>query len=138
MQLHEMDLAPDLLKMCDRIISSLSAKDGGLLRVALIDLLPSDATPEMGRVGPRSFSTRSAIGPSWNCGSRPQECLLLQLTADIPNLQNVRTLINDHMEDLGRNRMPQIEKATGLSMEEIQEAMHELSKLDGAPGSPVC
>jgi len=37
-QLHEMDLQPELLKMCERIVSVLSAKDGGYLKVSLDDL----------------------------------------------------------------------------------------------------
>ncbi len=134
-QLNEMDLAPELLRMCERIISSLAAKDGGLLRVALVDLLPADATPEDEELAEEALAHVQQLDPPGIAARDLKECLLLQLTADIPNLQNVRTLINDHMEDLERNRMPQIEKATGLSIEEIQEAMHELSKLDGAPGS---
>ncbi|MFK7768941.1 MAG: RNA polymerase factor sigma-54 [Mariniblastus sp.] len=135
-QLHEMDLAPDLLKMCERIISSLSAKDGGLLRVNLIDLLPSDATPEMEELAEEALAHVQQLDPPGIAARNLKECLLLQLTADIPNLQNVRTLINDHLEDLERNRMPQIEKATGLTIEEIKEAMHELGKLEAAPASP--
>jgi RNA polymerase sigma-54 factor len=45
-QLHELDLDPKLLKMCERIVSALSAKDGGRLTVALRDLLPADASDE--------------------------------------------------------------------------------------------
>ena len=45
-QLHDLDLEPKLMKMCERIISSLSAQDGGYLKISLSDLLPLDATPE--------------------------------------------------------------------------------------------
>jgi len=38
-QLHDFDLEPKLMKMCERIISSLSAQDGGYLKISLSDLL---------------------------------------------------------------------------------------------------
>ncbi len=134
-QLHEMDLEPNLLKMCERIVSSLSAKDGGYLKVALSDLLPSDATPEEMELGENALAHVQQLDPT-GVGARDlSECLLLQLSPDIENLKNVRTLILHHLEDLQYNRMPQIQKATGLSIEEINAAWEELKRLDPRPAS---
>jgi RNA polymerase sigma-54 factor len=134
-QLHEMDLEPKLLKMCERIVSSLSAKDGGYLKVALSDLLPSDASPEDLELAEEALAHIQQLDPA-GVGARDLcECLLLQLSPTIVNLKNVRTLILNHLEDLQHNRMPQIEKATGLSIDEINEAWDELRKLDPRPAS---
>ena len=134
-QLHEMDLEPALLKMCERIVSSLSAKDGGYLKVSLDDLLPADAGPEEKEAAENALAHIQQLDPI-GVGARDlSECLVLQLSADIENLQNVRTLILHHLEDLQHNRMPQIQKATGLSIEEINAAWDELRKLDPRPAS---
>lgn len=134
-QLHEMDLDAGLLKMCERIVSSLSAKEGGYLRVALSDLLPADATEEDLEVAENALAHIQQLEPTGIGARTLSECLLLQLTPDIPHLSTLRTLILHHLEDLERNRMPQIEKATGLTIEQIKEALVELSKLDASPAS---
>ncbi len=134
-QLHEMDLNPKLLRMCERIVSSLSAKDGGYLKVALNDLLPSDAGPEDLELAEEALAHIQQLDPP-GVGARDLcECLLLQLSSDIVHLKNVRTLILHHLEDLQHNRMPQIEKSTGLTIDEINEAWDELRKLDPRPAS---
>lgn len=134
-QLHELDLDPKLLKMCERIVSSLAAKDGGRLKVGLADLLQMDADPDDLELAEEALAHVQQLDPP-GVGARDlSECLLLQLSADIEHLQTVRTLIVDHLEDLQYNRMPQIQKATGLSIDEINQAWNELKRLDPRPAS---
>ena len=47
----------------------------------------------------------------------------------------MRTLIADHLEDLAENRMPQIARKTGYSVELIQEVREELHRLNPKPGA---
>jgi RNA polymerase sigma-54 factor len=63
------------------------------------------------------------------------ECLLLQLRPGTPHLKEVRELVLNHLDDLSNNRLPQIQKATGMSIEQIQEAWAELRNLDPKPAS---
>jgi RNA polymerase sigma-54 factor len=63
-----------------------------------------------------------------------KECLLLQLTPEIPHADTVRLLLEKHLEDLQHNRLPQIEKKTGLPMEQIKEAVRVLQTLNPRPG----
>ena len=134
-QLHEMDLAADLLKMCERIVSALSAKEGGRLKVSLADLLPVDAGPDQLELAEEALAHVQQLEPA-GVGARDlSECLLLQLSSELGHVQNVRTLIVDHLEDLEKNRLPQIQKATGLTIEEIHEAWDELKTLDPRPTS---
>jgi RNA polymerase sigma-54 factor len=134
-QLHELDLAPELLRMCERIVSSLSAEDGGYLRVGLLDLIPGEPTPEKLELAEDALETVQLLDPPGVAARDLRECLLLQLTNEIPHLKRVRTLIQDHLEDLCENRIPQIQKATGYTIEQIQEAWDELRKLDPKPAS---
>ena len=135
-QLHEMDLQPELLKMCERLVSVLSAKDGGYLKVALPDLLPPDSTEDDLELAEEALAHIQQSLEPVGIGARDlRECLLLQLTTDIPHLSNVRTLIMNHLEDLRDNRIPQIQKATGLTVDEINEAWEQLRHLDPRPAS---
>ncbi len=63
-----------------------------------------------------------------------RECLLLQVTDDLPMRDVVITLITSHLEDLGQNRLPVIERKTGYTIDTIKRAWEELKTLDPLPG----
>lgn len=64
-----------------------------------------------------------------------KECLLLQVTDDVPHAELVRTLVRDHMEDVAFNRLPLIHKKTGAELDAIADAIAELRHLDPKPGA---
>lgn len=64
-----------------------------------------------------------------------QECLLLQISPDTEHGEFLRTLIGKHLEDLQQNRLPAIEKKTGISIETIKLALEQLRRLDPRPGA---
>lgn len=133
-QLSELELSDELRRMCERIISALHEEDGGYLRTPLRDLLPADAPPSALELAEEALATiQQRLDPPGIAARDLKECLMLQLTADIPHYENVRTLILHHLEDLRDNRLPQIQKATGMTLQEIQEAWAELRKLDPRP-----
>lgn len=63
-----------------------------------------------------------------------KECLLLQLTPTTPFRDVLVTLITEHFEDLGRNRLPVIQRKTGYSIDLIKTAEEELRNLNPFPG----
>ncbi|QDT42672.1 RNA polymerase sigma-54 factor [Gimesia alba] len=63
-----------------------------------------------------------------------KECLLLQLKPDAPFRDVLVTLISSHLEDLGQNRLPVIQRKTGYSIDTIKNAMSYLRYLDPFPG----
>ena len=64
-----------------------------------------------------------------------RECLLLQLTPDMLFYDELHLLISSHLMDLKENRLPAIQKKTGMSIEHIQESWQELRKLNPKPGA---
>ncbi len=64
-----------------------------------------------------------------------RECLLLQLPHHGLDTPLLRTLIENHLDDLGTNRLPHIAKATGASIQEIKDAIAEIRVLDPLPGA---
>lgn len=63
-----------------------------------------------------------------------RECLLLQLNADMPHVEVMRVLIQNHLEDIQHNRLPVIQKKTGFDLHTIQEAIEQLKHLNPNPG----
>jgi RNA polymerase sigma-54 factor len=64
-----------------------------------------------------------------------RECLLLQLSPEIPCHDVLHTLISQHFEDLEHNRLPAIEKKTGIPLEKIKEALEQLRRLNFRPAA---
>jgi RNA polymerase sigma-54 factor len=64
-----------------------------------------------------------------------KECLLLQLTPEMPHRDLVRSLILNHLEDVNQNRLPMIERKTGAPLADIQEAIEVLRRLETQPGA---
>ncbi len=64
-----------------------------------------------------------------------KECLLLQLTPEVPCHDLLRTLITKHLDDLEHNRLPAIEKKTGVPIDKIKEALGYLGRLNLRPAA---
>jgi RNA polymerase sigma-54 factor len=134
-QLGELEVDPETCRMAERIISCLDSSDGGYLRMSLQDLLPPDATQEQHEIAKAALALVRSLDPAGVAARDLRECLLLQLTPDMPWHDEMKSLISDHLEDLRDNRLPQIQKATGLSIDEIREAWSHLRKLNPKPGA---
>ena len=66
-----------------------------------------------------------------------RECLLIQLDIEAATGRDValqRTLVDQHLHDIESNHIPQIAKRTGRTVEEINEAIQGLGRLDMRPG----
>ena len=134
-QLGEREIDPPIMKLCEKIVSAISAESGGFFKGSLTDLLPLDATDEQVDLAETALAHVQECEPK-GVGARDlKECLLLQLTLDIENYHSVHKLIVNHLDDLMHNRLPVIEKATGMTIEEIYAARDELRKLDPRPAS---
>ncbi len=134
-QLGELELEPELEELCRRIISTLDAKDGGYLRVNLQDLLPPDATADNLTMAHTALEIVQQMDPPGIAARDLRECLLLQLKPEMPHYEELKTLISGHLEDLRDNRLPQIERKTGYSIQRIQDAWEQLRKLNPKPAA---
>jgi RNA polymerase sigma-54 factor len=134
-QLGEMELDADIERMCERIISTLDPKDGGYLRVSLEDLLPADAPSSLLDLAKKALAVVQSLDPPGIAARDLRECLLAQLTPDMPHYEELQTIIGNHLEDLRDNRLPQVEKATGISIPKIKLAWEQLRKLNPKPGA---
>ncbi len=135
LQLAELDLDPQVEQIAERIISTLDPKDGGYFRSSLVDLLPPDAGPERLALAQKALEVVQSLDPNGIAARDLRECLLLQLTPDMPYYEELKVLITNHLEDLRDNRLPAIERVTGFSIPTIQAAWAQLRKLNPKPAA---
>jgi len=65
------------------------------------------------------------------------ECLLIQIAQQPEDMSFERLLIENHMDQLLENKLPQIAKKMKCPVEQINAAIQRLSKLDMSPGLQV-
>ncbi|MEM7166772.1 MAG: RNA polymerase factor sigma-54 [Planctomycetota bacterium] len=63
-----------------------------------------------------------------------EECLLLQLDRDPLDYPLERELIEKHLANIAKNRLPQIAKATGQPLDEVKGAIEIIAMLNPNPG----
>ncbi len=63
-----------------------------------------------------------------------RECLMLQLERAGQQESLEYRIIRDYMEALGKRRIPEIARGTGQSVEDVQEALARIGRLDPRPG----
>jgi RNA polymerase sigma-54 factor len=142
-QLSWFELDDAVRWMSERIIYSLDTN--GYLKSPLEELLPPLSAELNGDVHSHrakqlaiaedALRVVQRLDPPGVGARTLKECLTLQLTPGMPFYDELRTLIANHLEDLENNRLPQIAKKTGMTIEKIQEVWHELRKLKPKPGA---
>lgn len=134
-QLSELDIDDRVEAMAERIVSTLDARDGGYLRTPLVDLLPTGFSPEQLELAKEALAVVQSLEPAGVAARDLRECLINQLRPEMPLYEEMRKLIGGHLEDLAENRLPAIQKKTGLSLDAIQHAREEMHKLNPKPGT---
>ena len=81
---------------------------------------------------------QTRLEPPGLCARNTQECLLLQIDAmerdQGTDLTVPKVLVSQFLHDLGMNRLPQISRKSGFTMEQINEAKEFLRHLNMHPG----
>lgn len=142
-QLSWFEATDEVRKMAERIIFSLDSN--GYLKTPLEELIPASPEElngsaetyraEQQQIAEEALAMVQHFDPRGVGARSLQECLLLQLQPGMPYYEEMRTLIEGHLEDLENNRLPVIEKKTGYSIELVQEAWDELRHLKPKPGA---
>jgi len=128
-----LDLPDDIRAAGETIITHID--DDGYLRVPLEQLLEKSKPPTTMETMDWALFEVQNLEP-YGVGARDiRECLLLQLDAQPGDNRIERELVEHHLDDIARNRLPAIAKATGYSVGEITEAIKAMrSTLHLHPG----
>jgi RNA polymerase sigma-54 factor len=134
-QLAELDIDSDVEQLAERIVSCLDARNGGYLTVPLADILPPDHRPEDLAKAEQALKIVQSLEPAGIAARSLQECLLNQLKPSQNLYESMRTIIEEHLDDLAENRLPNIQKKTGFSLELIRQVREEMHTLNPKPGA---
>lgn len=143
-QLSYLNLKPDQLALVEFVVSHLDENGylvqhdrdrNKVLELTAEDLARSYPTPiTLGEVEDAIFIVQE-LEPAGVGARNAKECLLLQIDDDTPHADLVRQIIEHHLEDVGYNRLPLIQKRTGADTKSIEEAIDVLRHLDPKPGA---
>jgi RNA polymerase sigma-54 factor len=131
-QLSFVDYEPDQLELLKFLISYLD--DNGLLKGSLPDIAVDYPHPVKIDQLEAALKIIQSLDPPGVGARDTKECLLLQLTPETPHGEIVRDLIEHHLDDVGFNRLPIIQRRTGLDLTVIKEAIEVLKHLNPKPG----
>jgi RNA polymerase sigma-54 factor len=108
-----------------RLTSALEQLADQLKPPAALSLL-KDALARVQQLDPPGVGNRSV-----------QECLLLQLEALSGDTRIERQIVEEHLEALEKNHLPQIAKALGVELEDVKAALTVIGRLSLHPGLDV-
>ena len=129
-QVRESDLTPVQVPVAELIIGNID--DYGYLKASVEEISATSGVPgENILVVLKAIQTFEPPG----VGARDlRECLMLQLerSGQLESLEY--RIVRDFMEALGKRRIPEIARGTGRSVEEIQESLANIARLEPRPG----
>lgn len=132
-QIHMMDIPLRVEEICHEIVYNID-NNGYLLfgYEDIQDTLPFEVSEAEFEEALGLVQTLDPPG----VGARTiEECLLLQLDPANPQYNFLRVLIEHHLEDIKRNKLPQVSRRTGRSIEDIKDALGRLGGLNPRPGA---
>lgn len=129
-QVEFADLAADQRKVVEFVIGSIN--DDGYLLTPLEELSISSGIPlDQLKVAVELIQTFHPVG----VGSRNlKECLLIQLRRLGRGESIEATMVDQHLDDLGRKRYPEISRSLNLTVEEVQQVANFIATLEPRPG----
>ena len=132
-QLGFMACSAEVRAMAEYLIYNLD--DNGFLNVELRDLVRDSGGDATIAQAEEALELVQRLDPPGVGARNLRECLLLQLTPDVPCRDTLQVLIAHHLDDIQQNRLPTIEKRTGFSIDTIKEAIDQLRRLNPRPGA---
>ena len=132
-QLGYMACEPAVRTLAEYLVYNLD--DSGFLHIELRDLVRDYGGDASLAQAEEALDLVQRLDPPGVGARNLRECLLLQLTPDVPHRDVLQVLITHHLDDIHQNRLPSIEKRTGFSIDVIKEAIDQLRRLNPRPGS---
>jgi len=107
----------------------------GYLEYDLEDIVASMENPVSLDAARRALEFVQELDPRGTGASSARECLILQLDPKEPRYLLKRRLLENHLEDIRKNKLPKIAKETGETLDVIKEMVRAIGRLDLTPGA---
>ena len=129
-QARESDLTDDQRGIAELVIGNID--DYGYLKATVEELstannLPAEKIAEVLKV-------IQTFDPPGVGATDLRECLMLQLERKGQQESLEYRIIRDFMEALGKRRIPEIARGTGCDVDEVQESLAKIARLEPRPG----
>jgi len=132
-QLAYYELDPVIRDTCEHIIANLDWR--GYLEYPLQEIVASMDTPVTQEQAEEALRTVQQLDPPGVGARSIEECLLLQLDEQEEDYELLRRLIDEHFEDIAKNRYPRVARALGCTLEELKDLVARLATLNPIPGA---
>lgn len=106
-----------------------------LLRYPLVEVLEREADDWTLDEAECALGVVQSLDPRGVGGRTLEETLVLQLEADDLLFREKRCLLEDHLDDLRKNRRQKVAREMGLELDEVQMLVDELKGLHPKPGA---
>lgn len=129
-QVRESGLPEDLFPIAETLIGNID--EYGYLKASLEEMAAASSAPT--EKVEQVLKTIQGFEPA-GVGARDlRECLMLQLERS--GLQNTLEyrIISEYMDALGKRRIPEIARGTDASLDDVQEALQRIARLEPRPG----
>jgi RNA polymerase sigma-54 factor len=129
-QMRTSDIAEDEQKIAETIIGNID--DHGYLKATVEELAVTlhVTVEEIVDV----LKTVQTFDPPGVAARDLRECMMLQLERAGQRESLEYRIVNEFMEALGKRRIPEIARGTGLEILEVQAALERIGRLDPRPG----
>ena len=133
-QLGFLDCDPTVRALAEYIIYNLD--ENGYLNLDLTDVVRDFGGDVTMAQAEEALGLVQKLDPPGVGARNLRECLLLQLTPDIPCRDVLHVLIANHLDDLQQNRLPADREEDRASRStQIKEAIEHLRRLNPRPGA---
>jgi RNA polymerase sigma-54 factor len=129
-QVRESALPSDLWPVAEMLIGNID--EYGYLKATVDELAGSTGLPPEKIL--EVLKVVQSFDPS-GVGARDlRECLMLQLERSDEKDTLEYRIVSDFMEALGKRRIPEIARGTGTEVDEVQDALENIARLEPRPG----
>ena len=129
-QLRESGLKPEQHPLAELIIGNID--DYGYLKASVEEIaVPANVPPE--QIAEVLKVIQTFDPPGVGCRDL-RECLMLQLEREDKQETLEYRIVRDFMDALGKRRIPEIARGTGHPVDEVQEALARIARLEPRPG----
>ena len=129
-QVRESNLPEEQYPIAELLIGNID--DYGYLKASLEELSATANVP-MDKIQ-AVLSVIQTFDPA-GVGARDlRECLMLQLERSKQENTLEYRIVRDYMEALGKRRIPEIARGTACELDEVQEALERIARLEPRPG----
>ena len=132
-QLGFLDCPRDVHELAEYIIYNLN--ESGYLKCTLDDIVRDFGNGATLERAAAALDVVQKLDPPGVAARDARECLLLQITPETPHADDVRTIVSNHFEDVLKNRLPAIQRHTGLTFDQIKQAIEAMKTLNLKPGA---